>query len=603
MKHNMSESRVIDSEVSHPNTWIRKQAQTIREKARENCWALLLTLLIVTGVAARLYVASILSIDADEGQFIYQAQRSLHGALPIRDLIPEPDPLYIWLLALTEIFLGPTLSAARLLSVAFSAAAILFTYLLASELSTKWVAFLASATYALSPTIVLYNSIGNYRQVAWPMVIMALYYLSMGLRTMNWRPLSVFGGMVGLATLTYRVTGAFLLTAPILLLVKERRNLRKFPRLVAAAVGGGLCTILPLFMTIVSLSNLDWVNRVWGFGGGIGSGSRFAVQASSDLITQFDFLSRISFVVVREWFYLIFPSIIGLALALRRRTTWLPARGWLFPLAIITLTGVLSRGQFLPPNPDYGAYPVWPLFDYLTVLFSWLGIAAVFSFVKVTRLDVGGKTVTMLVYWILTLVAVSLLFRYFHVFYFVMYAAPLSLLSSFGFVALYHGIRNLSPGRLEQRVVSAILISIVLVSAIIAGITMYTTPITERDVTQAQAAAIGRYVASHTTANDEILTGNLIYSVYSGRNNELNVSNPWIYLEPQDEPFPGNPFGSTPSVSQLASHIMTGQTKYVIMDRQLIQILLLHPMLQDAITAHFSLETTIFGIELHRFSG
>jgi len=99
------------------------------------------------------------------------------------------------------------------------------------------------------------------------------------------------------------------------------------------------------------------------------------------------------------------------------------------------------------------------------------------------------------------------------------------------------------------------------------------------------------------------LTANLIYALSSGRDNALRISDAYVYLQTMDDPFPGNPFNSTPSISQLVAQLTTGNVKYVVMDPLLLQVLVQHSTLQGAIDIHFSLDATMYGIQLFKFKG
>lgn len=117
-----------------------------------------------------------------------------------------------------------------------------------------------------------------------------------------------------------------------------------------------------------------------------------------------------------------------------------------------------------------------------------------------------------------------------------------------------------------------------------------------------QASAVGDYVRNHTSPNDEVLAGNLIYVVYSGRDNAMRISSSWIYLQGLSDPFPGNPYGSAPSISVLANYLSTGSVKYVILDNQLAAMMSQQAQLGNAVKSHFVNETMIGNVMIGRFS-
>ena len=568
----------------------------------------LLAVITIVGIFLRLFAASFLPIDRDEGQFLYYGERALNGALPLRDLVPEPDPLYIWMVAGMELLMGAQLLTIRLLSIASSGIGVIALYFLINKVTSQRLAMFGALLYSVSPTIVLYNVIGNYRQVAWPMVIVSLYFLAVGIKENDWKSLFVFGAIAGLATATYRITGIFLVTSPLLVALLYRSKLRTSLKPISSIIGGGAVTLLATLGPIIYLSGFDWVNRVWGFGGGIGSASDFAtnVFTQAGIATyQIDTPIRIAFVDAREWYYLILTGLSGTVALLKSSIVRRALLAYVWPGALIIATSIVSIAPFLPSNPNFGAYPVSPHYDYATLVIIWLGTFGIIGLVRISKptayLPFGRNTVF---YWIVSLIAAFSLFRYGHVFYFVAFAAPLCFLSAFGLQELSrplcaHPMRILS----WHGMLSTFILSLTLSSAVVATASMYTTPIQERDVTQSQAVAIGEYISSHTKPTDQILTGNLIYAIDSDRNNELNLPQAYIYFQTGDNPFPGNPFGTIPTITEINANLTTGRVVYVVMDTLLDQIMLFHPVLRDTINAHFTLETTLYGVQLWRFLG
>jgi hypothetical protein len=266
---------------------------------------------------------------------------------------------------------------------------------------------------------------------------------------------------------------------------------------------------------------------------------------------------------------------------------------------------MVSRGQFLSPRGDYGTYLVWPPFDYATILLLWLGIFAVFGLAKfIIPVRVRVLSRDLLSYWLLSLTAAFSLFKFVHVFYFIAFAGVISILSAIGIHAAFVNFKSASVKFLHpRRIFPMILFGVIMVSAATASFSMYGSNVQERDVTQAQASRIGDYIRQRTTPTDEIFTGNLIYAVDSGRKNALDISDPWIYLHGLEDPFPGNPFGSAPSISQISVHLASGSVRYVILDGQLLNIMAQHATLQSSVQSLFTLETTMYGVPIYRFSG
>jgi 4-amino-4-deoxy-L-arabinose transferase-like glycosyltransferase len=567
---------------------------------------LLLGVVAAAGAVCRAASAYLLPIDGDEGQLIYMGHLAFQGAIPLRDLVPPPDPLYVWMLALVELLLGPTLLAIRTLSILFGILGTVGIYILTKEIARRKIAFLATSIYSLSPTIVLYNSIGSYREVAFPMVIVAFYVLATGIKRDSLRRLLVSGVIFGICVLTYRFTAVFLLTIPILFLM-TKKNLKAILKPVLTILLGALVSLVPVVALLVSWSNLTWVNMVWGLGGGAGSVSDFAVSGRSSLSfgqslsNYLEFRNRAAFVADREWFYLALPSVLGLTYLLRRNDRKWPilARGlWFSTLLILTLMVVLGQSQ--RPRSSYGTYDVWPGFDLVTLFSAIIGIPLAMTYPRTFNVQPDSLLRNVTVYWSTSLLVAFAILRMIHVHYFVAFAGVLSILGGVGIFNLEKGMKHPERIRKSQMFAFAIL-SIMVTSAIVSGVSMYSTPVLERDVSQTQAMHVGNYIRDHTLPMDQILTGNLIYTVMSGRDNAMKISNPWIYLQGSDNPFGSNPYGTTPSIPELSTYVSSGAVKYVVMDHQLIATRNQQLQLDQALSSHFVLETTIDGVPIYRF--
>jgi 4-amino-4-deoxy-L-arabinose transferase-like glycosyltransferase len=494
-----------------------------------------------------------------------------------------------------------------MLSVLFSVVGIVSVYLIVREFIGERIALLSALIYSLSPTIILYNSFGNYRQVAYPLVALGFYFLMLGTRHQRMKYFLLHGAIIGLATIFYRVTAIFLITSPLLLWLRLRQPkaiLRPFIAIIVA----GLSASLPVIGVVSFFSSIQWVNRVWGFGGGVNSSSYYLASPSSflsfaGLASYVDFRSRVAFVVVREWLYMILPSLIGLLTLLGgRKLTRSRFMGSSLCCLLVLITADVSRGLYLGPRGNWGTYEVLPAYDFLNTALLWLGVSLVLAIafsveVKGFRTEVRD----FMVFWLATILAALSLFLFVHVFYFIALAAVLSILSAFGLVTLARIARS-KPGEPDHnlRVLGTILFIVLICSVTISSLSMYGTTIGERDVTQAQAQMIGEYIRERTGPHDEILTGNLIYTVTSQRNNALNISNPYIYLRGLDDPFPGNPYGSTPSVTELAKYLSTGRVKYVIMDPQLAAIADQHSNLRESLSM-FWFDNVFFGVSIYRY--
>lgn len=120
-----------------------------------------------------------LPIDGDEGQFVYQAQQVLDGKIPLKEILSY-TPLFTYLEALFVKVFGYNVLSGRILTVTMNTLAVVFTYAIAKELYNKKVGLISAFIYALSPAALIYNTVGNYREVAFPLEALGILALCFG---------------------------------------------------------------------------------------------------------------------------------------------------------------------------------------------------------------------------------------------------------------------------------------------------------------------------------------------------------------------------------------------------------------------------------------
>lgn len=576
-----------------------------------------------------------LPIDGDEGQFVYQAQQVLDGKIPLKEILSY-TPLFTYLEALFVKVFGYNVLSGRILTVTMNTLAVVFTYAIAKELYNKKVGLISAFIYALSPAALIYNTVGNYREVAFPLEALGILALVLALK--DERPIyfALFGAIIGFATWVYRASAIFLLTVPFLLLYVNHFRIRDSIKKYAFVIVGAMVTFVPIFLYFAYNSSLEWVNLIWGFGGGKGSVTDYlssqavtgsAVSPVSILYERviflgeyLNFISRVAYVVTFQWVYVIIPSLIFLVLVLKwkikERRHLLLSTSCLLAILFVVM---LARGEMLPPRGPWGTTPAAWIYE-TTFFMSFLFMVPLALTVAIDSNETGKRlrfTDALILFWITNIVMVLLSFYRVHVFYFDHIASPLTIATAIALCAIldFQGrtstfikkksLRRLSRLSLDiadRNFLRLVLLALLIISSLNTALMFASTPVGERAVTREMAAAIGGYIQRHTSVDDEIFTGNVIFAVYANRKNVLGISSPWPLLHPLN-PFPYDPYGAAASAEDVLEELEKGKARYVTLEDYAINILNSHPILDHFIGTHYTVETTIYDVPILKWMG
>ena len=141
--------------------------------SRVTFW-LLLALIAMVFAAQALYLARVLVPSHDETSALFFGYLTASGRMSLYqdEAVGHRPPGPAYILGATQVLWGRSLMAARLASVVFGLALLLFTALLARELGGPTAGLLAAAFLTAQGAIVAYYSIGDYHALV-PMIMMA----------------------------------------------------------------------------------------------------------------------------------------------------------------------------------------------------------------------------------------------------------------------------------------------------------------------------------------------------------------------------------------------------------------------------------------------
>lgn len=160
----------------------RRYAGLVERLGERRLTVIALTLLFIAAAGFRVMYAAQMPLTNDEGNYLYDAQSLLRGVLAGGDGYVKAPLVIVWI-SIWQFFLGNTLLAGRIASVAISALTILPVYFLARELWGRKHALVSAAIWALFGVAIIF---GIY---------------------IHTQPVSLFFGVSGLATLAMALSG------------------------------------------------------------------------------------------------------------------------------------------------------------------------------------------------------------------------------------------------------------------------------------------------------------------------------------------------------------------------------------------------------------
>lgn len=216
---------------------------------------------IIFYFATRLFNLGIIPIFTDEAIYSYWAQVALHD--PANRFISLEDgkqPLFVWLAALMQKFIGDPLVATRLVSVFAGFGSILGIYLMAKELLGEKIARLSVILYIILPFTLLYDRLGIFDSLLTMLGIYATFFSIKLAKNPKIENAIYCGVSIGLALINKSSGIFFLYLMPVSLIFFnfERKNL---PARFLKWVGSFVIAIIisQLFYNLLRLSPLFYL--------------------------------------------------------------------------------------------------------------------------------------------------------------------------------------------------------------------------------------------------------------------------------------------------------------------------------------------------------
>ncbi len=575
----------------------------------------LVALFTALGLVLRLYFAMTLPMGWDGGLYLYWASLVNDGAIPYRDFFVR-DPLYIYLLGLSTKTVGQGYLAISLVSALPGAATIIVLYFLGKEISDRSTGLIAALGLAVAPTVIWHSTVYDARTLMLFLASCAMLLLARGLKLRRNGFFFLFGVLLGVSTFVYRAIAIYIVTVPFLFAFlnfkhsdSTNANLKRFLIQTSIALGGyGLGAGTPLVMFSIP-SSLDWMVFNFGFGGQQESVGYFIWGQ----VAGPAFRMRIFFVALREWLYLIAPASIfaiaatmkGLTRETRVRNALFGSLGALFLLSIIV-------GSLSPPLDAYGAYE--PSLIYVVAFFTLLVMFViagrkVFPSISPSIFNTPGfdSAHAFLAYWLLSTVVLVAFFGVPLVNYYYFFAPVLTLMAapivSFLLRLALSSVRGVPAKRIPDAK-PVLFLGLVILSAIATVGMISSSTMTWRNQSAITTYKIASHIEARTTTQEEVLAANPAIALFAHRKIAMGLVEIHLYGFSGPEPFdpePIDPFNLFPDVAQIAQYMATGIVKYVVGDIDLLNIIKIHPLWQDAFESNFVFETMIDGVPLFVF--
>lgn len=571
--------------------------------------AILLALVIV-GLAARLWYLSIAGLASDEGIFVYEANRLLHGAVPYRDVLVK-DPLYSYLVAVAVAVGGYDIMSVRLLTVLFGTAGIPAVYALGRYLFSSKAGIIAAAILALSPASLVYETLADPRAPMLFLSTIVIAALALALNKGSSRMLYVLAAVLGVLIWFHRIFGIFIITFPLVFLFLEwrvagdsiaQRN-RGARRVVKRSalfwLIAGIAALIPL-LVFALVSSPAWVYTAWI------SGGRESAGDFIDPSNPFSSLNaRLLHDAVREWFQVFLPASAFLFYAaILTRVRHTPSgQTMFFGLAVLFL-GFLLAGFVVNPVDSFGSYlvPLWREYAFAALVLVTVPLAH-FSrdqFALSVRPWLNSPSTFVVVYWAVQYVVFLALVNTWILNYFQYFAYPLALMAGVVLLAWLRAVHHSPRGK--SRGIAVALIAAVLVGAAISASTDLSANRTWRPMSHEQLNQVAALLSEQGQPGDTVLTGFPSISVLSGIPLTRNITRLQFYAVPGlEDPMPYDHFNLVPSIPDIARTMESGEATFVVADHLLVDIFSIqHPILWDHVQVYYSRIANIKGIDVYR---
>jgi 4-amino-4-deoxy-L-arabinose transferase-like glycosyltransferase len=226
---------------------------------------LILSIILILGLAMRLFLLSMRWINPDEGAHLLDARLLLEGQLPVADF-GSRQPFYVLIIALFLKLFGVSTWAGRLVPLFSSLGVGWLLYLFGKRWRDSNVGLIAASFYIFLPLVLVWSTIVKTEQLAIFLGLTSMYFLITANQDKAW-PLVLSGLFAALAFYVRQPT-LYLPLATIVFLAWRRNNSLKN---IISYIGGylGIClAVIAIYLPKMSFqdmlfSQLNPLNLIW----------------------------------------------------------------------------------------------------------------------------------------------------------------------------------------------------------------------------------------------------------------------------------------------------------------------------------------------------
>jgi hypothetical protein len=211
----------------------------------------LLTIILLAGLAIRFFLLPYRWINPDEGAHLLDAKLLLQGLIPIADF-GSRQPLYVAVLVLFVKIGGAHLWVGRLMPVLASTASSFVLFFLGKKLFSPRAGLIAATVFSLLPLTVIWSTVVKTEPLTIFLSVVSMFFI---IRSLPHRTLwnLFFSGMFAAFAFYVRQAALYLPVAAILFLLIRRTN---WLRNIAVYTAGYLLVVMAVFL--LYSSHLSW---------------------------------------------------------------------------------------------------------------------------------------------------------------------------------------------------------------------------------------------------------------------------------------------------------------------------------------------------------
>jgi 4-amino-4-deoxy-L-arabinose transferase-like glycosyltransferase len=546
-------------------------------------YPLFLCLILLTCFGIRYYFASvgagsIGNSSYDEGDGLYDANLILHGKTPFIDYSSR-EPGYLYTLALFIKIFGYQVMTGRLLAIIASVVICFFIFLIGKELYNRNVGLIAALIYCLSPFFIDSDIIGYLGTASLVWVPISVYFLILAVKRNKLKYYFLSGLFIGIAMLFYRGHLVYLILCPLVLVFIHPWEFKNLFRNTATVLLGFCLPVIPTLLYFVLRTDIQWMWFHYAPPAFITNMA--ATGTSGESIISYPLAkSRELYCLFRGALYLFIPALVFLMLLLRKffKKQW-QYTGFLI-LVWAFIVAFVIKGRF-------AEYYNWGLSempaDYVPIFFCLLISMSVVGLLLLSTGKFNLKTnfKSANIFLILFLFCASVFFVISPV-NSAIGAIPANMMAAIAISVIFQS-------RKIRRILSAMFFITLTLSTVFAGFVYANTQSPDlRGVKMATLIEVAAYIEQHTSPGEEIFTVIPAYAVQADRSIIFNISHPFTYVSSNDHPWGGyNPYGTTPSVSEIVEYMKSNKIKYIVWGRLAASIYGHHPELLDFVRTNY----------------